>query len=159
MKDFTVRAAASSRADLLRLLRANRRVVEKGVAKYGGVVVKTAGDGVLARFDSATDGVLGGLEVQRLVRLHNEGAAAAEVLELRVAVSTGEVTIEREDVYGAAVNVAARLQGVTPVGEVYLTDATRQAMTESEVKVERIEVGELKGMPGMTVAYRAVTAR
>jgi class 3 adenylate cyclase len=156
MKDFTVRAASASRADLLRLLRANRRVVEKGVARFGGTVVKIAGDGVVAKFESATNAVLAGLEVQRLAKLHNLTAAAEEMLELRVAVSTGEVTLERNDVYGPAVNIAARLQAITPVGEVYLTDATRQSATDSEMRTEAMEAVDLKGVKGSTAVHRAV---
>jgi class 3 adenylate cyclase len=158
MKDFTMRAASSSRADLLRLLRTNRRIVEKGVVRYGGSIVKTAGDGVLARFDSATNAVLAGLEVQRLAKLHNQTAAANDVLDLRIAISTCEVTVEREDVYGPAVNLAARLQTVTPIGDVYLTDATRQSVTDSEVRTETLERMEFKGTRGSTVIHRAVPA-
>jgi len=158
MKDFTVRAAGSSRAELMKLLRANRRVVEKGVTKFGGNIVKTAGDGVLAKFDSATNAILAGVEIQRLAKLHNTTAAANETLELRIAISTGEVSIENDDVYGPAVNIAARLQECTPVGDVYLTDATRQAVTDSEVRTETVEAVELKGVRDKVVIHRAIAA-
>src|SRR5581483_10548567 len=52
VKDFTARAAAASRADLLRLVRATRRLVDRAVKQHRGRVVKTVGDGILCSFDS-----------------------------------------------------------------------------------------------------------
>ena len=156
VKDFTARAASSSRADLVRLVRANRRLVERAVTQHRGRVVKTAGDGILCSFESATDAVLAALRTQRLARLQSQTGAAAESVELRIGISTGEVAIEGDDVYGPAVNVAARVQSLAVAGEVYLTDATRQAVTAAEVRIEPVGTFELKGVSGEVAVYRAL---
>lgn len=155
MKDFTARAAAASRADLVRLIRSNRQLVEGAVKRYRGRVVKTVGDGILCSFESATDAVLAAVHTQRLARAQSKTAPPADAVELRIGISTGEVTVEEDDVYGPAVNIAARIQSLATAGEVYLTDATRQAVTAAEVHMEPVGRFALKGVAGEVEVFRA----
>ena len=101
-------------------------------------------------FAISLDAVLAGLEIQ--------SAGAGEALELRVSISTGEVTIEAEDVFGPAVNLASRVQQVTPAGQVYLTETTARLLNAMEVSAIEIGDYELKGLPQPVKVYRAVVA-
>jgi class 3 adenylate cyclase len=155
MKDFTARAAAASRESLLTMLRANKQVVESAVNSRGGTVVKTIGDACLVTFDSATDAVLSGLEIQRAADRHNSAATAGDRLELRIGVSTGEATLTDGDVFGTAVNIAARVQNLAEVGEVYFTESTWHAMNAAEVPNTDLGPRELKGIATPVRVYRA----
>ena len=85
------------------------------VAVFGGLVVKSTGDGVLALLPSADHLVRAGSAVQ--------DAATAAGSPIRVGMSTGDVMSERGDLFGESVVVASRLCDVCPVGEVFV-DAT-----------------------------------
>ncbi len=147
LKDFTGQAASISRAKLLALLRQQRQVVEKSIAPFDGRLIKTMGDGIIATFESATNAVLASLAIQT--------AARKASLELRIGITTGEVTVEAQDVYGPAVNVAARLQAAAGAGEVLFSEATHHSIHSAEVQSEDLGPTELKGVPAMVRVYRA----
>jgi class 3 adenylate cyclase len=156
IKDFTQKTEAASRGELMELLALNRRLVESAVKPRGGKIVKSIGDALLATFESATNAVLAGLEIQRRVREHNAAAVDGKKMELRVAVCTGEVVMDDGDVFGTAVNVASRVQGLANAGDVYFTESTYHAMISAEVGF--VEVGEraLKGIDRPVKVFRAV---
>jgi class 3 adenylate cyclase len=151
LKDFTGQAATLSRSKLLALLRRQRGVVEKAVTPHGGTIVKTMGDGMIVTFESATNAVLAGLAIV--------AGARKGGLELRVGITTGEVTLEEADVYGPAVNVAARLQAAANVGDVYFSEATRHAIHTAEIAAEDLGMMELKGVPERVRVYCAREGR
>jgi class 3 adenylate cyclase len=156
LKDYTARAATTSRQGLMALLATNRRVVETAVAGHGGTIVKTIGDAYLVTFESATNAVLAGLDIQRAAAAANDGAPDADRLELRVGVCTGEVTLaDDRDVYGTAVNVASRVQSLADVGEVLFTESTWHAINRPEIAYDDLGPRELKGIATPVRVYRA----
>jgi class 3 adenylate cyclase len=60
-------------AGTARILRDHRVVVDTLVAKHGGRIVKTTGDGLLVEFHSAVDAVECAVAVQSVMTRHNEG--------------------------------------------------------------------------------------
>ncbi len=73
-------------------------------------------------------------------------AAAARRVRMRVGVASGEVTLHRDDVFGDAVNLAARLQAAASTGQVWFSESTYHAMVRSEVPHEEVGVVELKNV-------------
>ena len=71
------------------------------VARHDGRRVKSLGDGCLAVFTSPRRAVECAVAVQR--------AATSSPLRVRIGLNTGEVTLADEDVFGEAVNAAARI--------------------------------------------------
>jgi len=59
-----------------------------------------------------------------------------EKLRIRVSLNSGEVRINSGDVFGEPVNVAARLEGITPANEVYFTESIYLSMSKAEVPHE-----------------------
>src|SRR5262245_55620336 len=94
-------------------LDAARQVFRERVADHGGRIVDTAGDSVLAVFDTAAGAVDAAVAVQR--QLAGAGHLDDARLRFRIGVHLGDV-IEKPDgtVYGHGVNVAARLQARAP---------------------------------------------
>jgi class 3 adenylate cyclase len=152
VKDYTTQSANQPRGGVLDIVRRHRDRVFPIVKKHHGRIVKQMGDAILATFESATDAVLAGLEIQQTA----DGAAQPDALQLRIAISTGEVTIEADDVFGTAVNVASRVQQLAGPGEVYFTETTRVMLNDHEVR--QIEVGsfELKGVSQPVKVFRAL---
>jgi DNA-binding SARP family transcriptional activator len=132
---FLVRAGAEA-AEAYR--RRHDGLVAAVVEVFGGEVVKSTGDGVLAVLPSADFLVRAGGAVQE--------AAAARGMRLRVAVSTGDVIREAGDCFGEAPVVAFRLCDRCPEGSV-LVDAATVAVRgrRRDPPVRRFETLLLRG--------------
>ena len=155
MKDYTARAQESSRDDGVALLRRHRDIVQPIVQQRAGRIVKSTGDGLIAVFDSATDSLLAGMQIQRAVALNNEQSFTEQTkFLLRIAVSTGEVTLTDDDVLGQPVNLASRVQQFAQPGEVCFTESTYHAMNRKEVTAQAMEPVEVKGIAGKVNLYR-----
>ncbi|HYZ61920.1 MAG TPA: tetratricopeptide repeat protein, partial [Acetobacteraceae bacterium] len=83
-------------------------VVRPKATLYGGRVVKSTGDGVLAQFGSALNAVEWAEELQRTVQ-QGIGTGDAPRLQLRISIHLGDIITTQNDIYGDGVNVAARL--------------------------------------------------
>lgn len=156
IKGFTERTSGSTRQDMKALLDIHDRLLVPVFGHFDGTIVKTIGDAFLVHFDSPTDAVLCGVTIQEVLRQHNEGTSDSERLDVRVAINVGEVDLRDGDVLGEAVNIAARLEGVTEAGEVWFTDAVYQTMNRSEAP--SAEVGEriFKGIPHPIRVYKVI---
>jgi class 3 adenylate cyclase len=88
------------------LLREHDSIVRAVLARFGGSEVKHTGDGIMAAFASASQAVSAGMEIQRA--LQDRGGEQRQ-LRVRIGVAAGEPVTERDDLFGAAVQQAARL--------------------------------------------------
>jgi len=154
IKGFTDKTSHRSRADIQRLLDDHRDVVLPVLQAKGGHLVKTIGDAFLMTYDSPTDAVLAGVAVQEALAKHNQGVSASDRIEIRVAINAGEVNLSENDVFGEAVNIAARIEGVAEAGEVYFTEAVYLAMNKTEVPSSEIGLLQLKGIPEKVRVYK-----
>jgi len=159
VKDYTARAARESRLGILDLVRRHRELVQPIARRRGGRIVKSMGDGLLIVFESATDAVLAGIEIQAAAAAHARGAFAdRDKVELRIAVSTGEVAEDDGDVFGESVNLASRAQQHAAAGEVLFTEATWATVNRREVRGAEAGTFELKGIDGPVRLFRAAPA-
>ncbi len=156
IKGFTERTSATSRRALGHLLDEHERILYPIFRHYGGTLVKTIGDALLITFESPTNAVLCGLAMQEHLRLHNDKTPEADRLFIRIAVNTGEVQIRDGDVFGEAVNITARIEGITDVGEIYFTEAVYLAMNKAEVPTSEIGQKRLKGLPEAIKVYKVI---
>ncbi len=102
----------------VRRLHDHRAILAGTVAEHRGRVVNTVGDSMLAEFPSVLDGVQCALAIQE--RLNHANALLPEErrLDLRLGLHVGDVIVRDGDIYGEAVNVAARLQTLADPGGV-----------------------------------------
>lgn len=91
----------------MRFLKAHDAVVRTALASFGGSEIKHTGDGIMAAFTSAFQAVSAAMRIQRAMRERDE--AAQGPLHLRIGVAAGEPVTEQDDLFGAAVQQAARL--------------------------------------------------
>jgi len=103
-------------------------LVEPQVSEYGGRLIGTRGDGVLAEFDSASDAVRCGLAIQREMALRSPDDSGDRRLQLRIGINIGDVIVDNRDIYGNSINIAARLESLARPGEVYVTRAVRDQL-------------------------------
>lgn len=91
----------------MRVLKEHDSIVRSLVARFGGTEIKHTGDGIMAAFDSAVRAVGAATQIQ--LALDERGGAARAQLRVRIGVAAGEPVTEQDDLFGAAVQQAARL--------------------------------------------------
>jgi class 3 adenylate cyclase/pimeloyl-ACP methyl ester carboxylesterase len=120
-------------AGALGLLHKHRsEVIDPGIAKHRGRIVKLMGDGLLAEFASVVEGVSCAAEIQRAMSARNAGPDGALQMAFRIGVHVGDIIVEGDDIYGDGVNIAARLEGVAERGGICIS---RQAYDQVEKKL------------------------
>ena len=109
----------------LEMMRAHNKLVRGVVAKCGGDVVKSQGDGFMLVFRSASSALSCAVELQRAVSRFNV-ADRARSLRVRIGVHTGNIFKLEEDFFGRAVVLAARITGRAHGGQVLVSAASKQ---------------------------------
>jgi adenylate cyclase len=104
-----------------RVLGELRRAVDPLIASYGGRIVGTAGDSLLADFPSIVDALNCAIEIQLASRTINDPIPPDRRLELRIGVNLGDVIVDGGDIFGDGVNIAARLQALAQPGTVCIS--------------------------------------
>jgi class 3 adenylate cyclase len=109
----------------------------------GGRLVGTAGDAMLAEFNSAVAAVSAAIDIQERLALFNESLDDSQRMLFRIGVHLGEVIVDEEDqnIFGDGVNLAARIQGIAEPGGIAVSRAVRD-MTELRVDYAFIDAGE-----------------
>jgi TolB-like protein len=140
-----------------RTLREHREVTDALVAKHGGRIVKTTGDGVLLEFPSVVDAVECAVAVQGVMAGRNQGVPEDRRMLFRIGINLGDILIEGEDILGDGVNVAARLEGIAEPGGICLSSSAYEHVRD-KVPVDFTDLGEqsLKNIARPIRAY-AVT--
>lgn len=154
MVGFTELTSRQSREQNKTMLREHDRLLFPVLAAFGGHRVKSIGDALLVSFRSPTDAIHCGMALHDTLAEYNAGRAEIEQINIRVSINVGEVRVESRDVFGEAVNVAARVQSITPSGEIYFTEAVYLAMNKAEVSSELTGEHKLKGIPETVRVYR-----
>ncbi|MBT3814027.1 adenylate/guanylate cyclase domain-containing protein [Candidatus Woesearchaeota archaeon] len=113
--------------------------------KHSGNVIKKIGDSFMVTFKSATEGVLCGIDLQKSFQKHHKENQSRNPLRIRVALHSGEVLLRDNDVYGDAVNLSARVEGLTQAGEIYFTESVAQSMNKNEIDFLDLGYTPVKG--------------
>jgi TolB-like protein len=107
--------------ETLKSFRACRDILDNLFSEHGGRIFNTAGDSVLAEFQSAVSAVVCANEFQKLVKERNVTVSNGSKISFRVGINMGDVIVEGENLYGDGVNVAARLEALSQIGGVCLS--------------------------------------
>jgi class 3 adenylate cyclase len=156
---FTERTSHQSRAENQAMLDDFERIVRPLITNFSGRLIKMIGDACLATFHSPTDAVRCGMAMQDAVAERNQDKPPEQQVHIRVAINAGEVRLSGKDIFGEAVNVASRVEGIAPADEIYLTEAVYLAMNKAEVASESVGTHTLKGIPEPVKVYRVPPGR
>jgi len=122
------------------LLERHDRLTRELVGAYGGVAVKSTGDGFLARFDGPARAVRCAFELGGRVRELG--------IEIRAGLHTGEVELIGGDIGGMAVHIGARIGALGAPGEVLASSTVRDLVVGSGIEFTDRGSQALKGVPG-----------
>jgi class 3 adenylate cyclase len=137
----------------LELLRWSDGVVAACVARQGGRVVKSLGDGHMLAFSSASRALRGAIDIQRSLQAGHDG----EYFRVRIGMHTGEVLTEADDFFGHAVIMAARVAAAADGNEILVSSLVKE-LTHSVGTCQFGEprTTELKGLPGQHQLFPVV---
>jgi class 3 adenylate cyclase len=105
------------------LVRRHDTIVRSATSAAGGTEVKHTGDGIMASFPAVVRAIEAAIEIQRNLAESNETESIA--LRVRIGMAAGEPVAESDDLFGAAVNLAARLCGRAQPDSILVPSAIR----------------------------------
>ena len=146
---------ADERGTLLALKAHRADLIDPLVAAHKGQIVKTTGDGLLLSFPSVVEAVSCAVAVQSGMAKRNVEIPRERRIEFRVGVNIGDVIVEKGDVFGDGVNIAARLEQIAPPGGICLSeDAYRQVRGKLEIPIADTGEQHLKNIANPIRVYR-----
>jgi class 3 adenylate cyclase len=126
------------------LLSEHNRIVREALASHEGREVKHTGDGIMAAFTSVSSAVAFAIDLQQHMALRN--ATADTPFQVGIGISAGEpVTDDHEDLFGAAVQLAARLCAAAPAGGIEVSVAVKELCIGKQFHFGTCTFAELKG--------------
>ena len=125
------------------LLREHERTVREALKSHGGSEVKTMGDGFMASFSSATKALECAIAIQKAFAEHNE--SADEPIRVRIGLNAGEPIAEDDDLFGTAVNLAARICANAEAGQILAPVVVRELAAGKQFMFADLGETELRG--------------
>ncbi len=101
-------------------------LVEPTIKSHDGRIVRTSGDGVLAEFASVVNAVQSAVELQRGMAERNVGIPQEKRIEFRIGINVGDIIVDRGDIWGDGVNVAARLEALAEPGGICVSGRVQE---------------------------------
>jgi adenylate cyclase len=109
--------------DRLRTLR--QELIDPAVREHGGSVVQTGGDSLLVAFDSLDGAVRCAVKVQQQIPLHDGDQPPDRRIRFRIGINIGDVIPDGTNLHGDGVNIAARLEAMSPIGGICVSRSVR----------------------------------
>src|ERR1700736_2972134 len=106
------------------------QLVDPKIKEHRGRTVKDTGDGLLAEFSSVVDAVRCAVDVQRGMVERNADTAESKRVSFRVGVNLGDVIVEKDDIFGDGVNIAARLEALAQPGGICISRVVRDQIRD-----------------------------
>lgn len=105
-------------------------------SQYNGVVIKTIGDEIMCRFPSAGNGVGAACAIQEVVE--GERLVPGVPISVRIGLHFGPAILENDDIFGDAVNVAARMAGIAKARQIITTEETVRGLPQQLAEMARL---------------------
>ena len=138
---FSRMMGADEEGTLARLKAIRAAVLDPGIARHGGRIFKTTGDGLLAEFPSVVAAVRCAAEIQVAMPAHERDRAADARIVFRIGINLGDVMVEGDDIFGDGVNIAARLEGICQAGGVAIA-ASAYEQVRDKLDLRFVDCGE-----------------
>ena len=127
----------------LELLRAHDAIIRRCLERHRGSEVKHLGDGIMASFDDALASVACAVWIQEQFVNYNE--KSENPIHVRIGIHAGEPVAESDDLFGSAVQLAARICDIAQADDILVSGAVRDACAGSDMAFESMGSRTLKG--------------
>ena len=137
-----------------RALNASLDALSETITRHGGRVVNLAGDAVLADFTSVVAALACAVEFQRSAAVNGPDDGG---LHFRIGINLGDVIVDRDNIYGDGVNVAARLQEIAEEGGICISGAAfDQVGSRADFGFEHLGGQKVKNIAEPVRSYRVL---
>jgi len=106
-------------------LKGHQAVVLPMVGNFGGRIIDTAGDGILAEFASVVNAVECAVAIQRAMAERNTAVDPKRRMQFRIGINLGDVIYDENRIFGDGINIAARLEGIATPGGICVSAKVR----------------------------------
>jgi class 3 adenylate cyclase len=158
LEDSTRMTSTLGDARALHLLHVSNVLTRSATRTYGGREIKHTGDGMMVSFSAVPDAVMCATSVQEAFAEHNR-QAPNDGLFLRIGLHAGEPIEEHGDLFGNAVNLAARLCAFARPSEILVSETIRDMSDEMGVPFEDVGTVKLKGFERGVRVFSILWAR
>jgi len=134
-----------------RLLDVHDATIQGCIARRGGTVIKTMGDGVLATLPSCNSALHAAEELRAALAKHD--------LIVRIGIHVGDIDMRDDDIAGLAVVAAARINRIARPDEILLSSIAVGTTVGAPFQFEPRGQHELKGVPGTWDLFSLASAR
>jgi class 3 adenylate cyclase len=141
-------------ARAMEILRAHDDVVRRALERHRGSEVKHTGDGIMAASPSVVDTIACAVEIQQRLATRDEDAEAT--IRLRIGVAAGEPVTERDDLFGATVQLAARLCARAEPGTILVAGVVHDLALGKGFDFRSRGRLRLKGFDSPVAAYEVI---
>lgn len=139
------------------IVRRHNSIVRTALAEYTGKEIKHTGDGIMASFASASNGVEAAIVIQRACAAHNEKRPDLP-LHLRIGLNAGEPIEEEDDLFGTTVQLSARVCAEADTDEILCTNVVRELSAGKDLTFTEKGGHELKGFKDPVTLYEVLWA-
>ena len=127
----------------LEILKERREVIDSIIDDHGGIIFGSAGDSVIAEFASPIKAAEAALETQLKMNIMNEGKSDDKRMIFRVGINIGDVMITEDNLFGDAVNIAARLEAAAKPSGICISQTVFD-MINRKITVSFEDAGQLE---------------
>lgn len=139
-------------------LRRHREITDRLIDEHDGRIANTAGDSIIAVFDSIVEAVRAATAIQAELAPLNAILPKQRQVQFRIGVNLGDVILEGEDVLGDGVNIAARLEGLADAGGISISqNVFDQVSDKLPYTYEDLGEQRVKNIARPVRAYRITT--
>ena len=132
-------------------------LISDAIEEHKGRVVHYAGDAVLADFGTVTEALSCSTSIQRELASRNRDLPDERKFQFRIGVNLGEVIVDRDDIYGDGVNVAARLESLAEPSGICISESVRTAVGKKlDLSYEFMGEQTVKNIEEPVRAYRVI---
>ena len=135
------RLMGEDEAATVRDLKGHQGVVLPLVGEFGGRIIDTAGDGIMAEFPSVIGATECAVEIQTVMAERNAEVPESRRMQLRIGINLGDVIHDETRIYGDGINIAARLEALADPGGVLVSN-TVYDQVRGKLPVAFEDVGE-----------------
>ena len=140
----------------VRDLKGHQAVVLPMIGEFGGRVIDTAGDGILAEFTSVVNAVRSAAGIQSKMA-ERKWIHRASMMQFRIGINIGDVIYDEARIYGDGINIAARLESIAEPGGICISGKVYDEIN-GRVDLAYQDIGEqqLKNIVRPVRVYRVV---
>lgn len=132
-----------------------RHAQTQAIPAHQGRLVKSLGDGLMVEFEHARDAVNAAQTLHGALSRTNAGLNAERQMQLRAGINSSQIYTDQLDIYGAGVNLAARLATLAGPGETVVSASVRDGLTDGlDASIEDLGECYLKHIEQPVSAYR-----